>query len=57
MDSKSSTLVSLAITSAQTMKGSVQHYSDIEIRVPIKGVDQDRNEVNIGDMLLDLYLI
>ena len=67
MDANSNTLVSLAITSLQTLRGSVEHYSDIESTARInKGVinqlsfkitDQDGNEVNVGKILLDLYIV
>ena len=33
MDAKSGSLVSLAITTTQSLKGSVQHYSDIEFKI------------------------
>ena len=57
----------LPITTTQSLKGSVQHFFDIESRVPIdKGVinkinfnvkDQDGNTISIGKVLLDLYIM
>ena len=43
MDAKSDSLVSLAITSTQSLKGSVQHYKDIESKIEIdKGIIYQR---------------
>lgn len=64
---KSDCIAVLPITSTQTLKASVQHFFDIESRIPInKGVinqlefkitDQDDNSVNVGEVLLDLYIM
>ena len=58
---KSDVIITLPITSTQTLKGSVQHYTDIESRVQIdNGVI---NKVNfkvskyVGKVLLDLYIV
>lgn len=63
---KSDVIVVLPITSVQPLKSSVQHFFDIESRVSInKGAfiqlifnvtDQDGNSVNVGDILLDMYM-
>ena len=58
---KSDVILSLPITSTQTLNGSVQHYFDIESRVPTdKGVINKINfniPVNVGKVLLDLYIM
>lgn len=67
IDSNSDTLISLAITSTQSLEKSVQHYSDIESKHRIiEGVinqlsfrvtGQCGNEVNIGKIVSDLYIV
>ena len=64
---RSDVIVVLLITTTQSLKGSVQHFFDIESRVPIDtGVvskinfnvkDQDGNTISIGKLLLDLYIM
>ena len=58
---KSDVILTLPITNIQTLKGSVQHYFDIESRVQIdKGVINKINfnvTKNVGKVLLDLYII
>ena len=58
---KSDVVLTLQITSTQTLKGSVQHYFDIESRVPIdKGVINKidfKVTKNVGKVLLDLYIM
>ena len=52
-------MLTLPVTSMQTLKGSVQHYFDIESRVPIdKGIINKidfKVTKNVGKVLLDLY--
>ena len=51
----------LPITTTQTLKGSVQHYFDIESRVPIFNGVVNRIEFNVtknvGNVLLELYIM
>ena len=58
---KSDVIITLPITSTQSLKGSVQHYMDIESRVQIdKGVINKINfkvSKNVGKVLLDLYIM
>ena len=58
---KSAVILTLPITSTQSLNGSVQHYFNIESRVPI---DKDViNKIdfnvtkNVGKVLLDLYIM
>ena len=58
---KSDVILTLPITSTQTLNGSIQHYVDIDSRVPIdKGVINkiDFNITkNVGQVFLDLYIM
>ena len=58
---KSDLILTLPITSTQTLKGSVQHYFDIESRVPIdkRVINKIDFKVtkNVGKVLLDLYIM
>ena len=58
---KSDVIITLPVTSTQTLKGSVQHYFDIESRMPIdKGVINKidfKVTKNVGKVLLDLYIM
>ena len=58
---KSDVILTLPITSTQTLNGSVQHYVDIESKVHIdKGVINKINfnvSENVGKVLLDLYIM
>ena len=61
-NSKRSDIMSiLPITTTQTLKGSVQHYFDIESRVPIFNGVVNRIEFNVtknvGNVLLELYIM
>ena len=64
---RSDVIALLPITTTQSLKGSVQHFFDIESRVPIdRGVinkinfnikDQDGNTIRISKVRLDLYIV
>ena len=64
---KSNILTSLAIPTSQSLFGSTQHFSDIESKVMVdKGIinqitfkvtDQDGNPVNVGEILLECYIM
>ena len=58
---KSDVMLTLPITSTQTLNGSVQHYFDIEPRVLIDQVVINKinfnTSVNVGKVLLDLYIM
>ena len=58
---KSDVILTLPITSTQALKGSVQHYFDIESRVPIdkRVINKIDFKVtkNVGKVLLDLYIM
>ena len=64
---KSDTIVGLSITSMQLLKGPIQHFVEIENKIPInKGVmnqinlnitDQDNKAINVGKILLELYIM
>ena len=58
---KSDVILTIPISSTQTLKGSVQHYFNIESRVPIdKGVINKidfKVTKNVGKVLLDLYIM
>ena len=64
---KDNTIVSLPITTTQTLYGSVQPFYDIESKIPInRGVinrlrfsvtDQNGDLVDVGKILLECYLM
>ena len=58
---RSDIMSTLPITTTQTLKGSVQHYFDIESRVPIFNGVVNRIEFNVtknvGNVLLELYIM
>ena len=58
---RSDIMSTLSITTTQTLKGSVQHYFDIESRVPIFNGVVNRIEFNVtknvGNVLLELYIM
>ena len=58
---KSDVIMTLPITSTQALKGSVQHYVDIEFKVKIDrgGINKINFNVtkNVGKVLLDLYIM
>ena len=60
---KSNVIMTLPITSTQTLKGSVQQYVDIESKVQIdRGVINKigfnvTGTKNVGKVLLDLYIM
>ena len=63
---RSDVILTLPITTSQSLKGSVQHYFDIESKIPInKGVYNklnfnvvgNDNKTQFGSILLELYIL
>ena len=60
------TIVSLPITTTQSLFGTVQEFVDIESRVHIDNgkynklhftvTDQDNNPINVGSILIEMYI-
>ena len=66
-DNESNYLLTLPITTTQSLKASIQHFFDVEFKVKINTgtrnqmtfsvLDQDNIAINVGKILLEFYIV